>query len=138
MVTWPRLLLVLGVLARTAWLSLPIPGVFSFLDVDPDPRLDLALGQQILDGPLHLVTLAKTSPGARQPLAQLRQRRQGPLHATSPCGEVQFGLPRAAVPQQPIAFGTEPLIGADEQVIGDVPLLVRDIVQGLPTNASGD
>ena len=72
--------------------------------LDPDQGLDLTLGQQVVHGPLHLAAFAKTSPGAQQPLAQFRQGRQRPLHVARPRGLIQFGLPRAAIPQQPIAL----------------------------------
>jgi hypothetical protein len=100
MVAGPGLFLVLGVLAGAAWLSLPIRGIFPLFDRHAEPGLDVALGQQFLDGPLHLATLAKACAGTGQSFPQLGQRRQRSLHAARPAGEVQFGLPRAAVPQQ--------------------------------------
>ena len=50
---------------------------------------------------------------------------------------IHLGLPRTAIPEQPIAMRTDPFVGADEQAVGYLPLFVRDVVQWVPTDRLG-
>ena len=57
-------------------------------------------------------------------LPQVAQRFGRLLDRPGTPGLVLLGLPRTAIPQQPIAFGMNMVVAADEQLVDDVAVVI--------------
>ena len=101
-------------------------------DLDAEPVGRVGSLEDLRHGLLDLLGLAVTGPRRGELFAQLPQLAQGPLDLAGAGGGVEFGLPRAVIPDQPIAFGGHGRLAAGRKTVEDLSVLVGFIPQGTP------
>src|SRR5262249_38290689 len=87
----------------------------------------------------HLGPLTITRPRRTELRPQLGQLQQGALHLLGSRQRIQFGFPRAVIPDQPIPFGADTRLVTEAIPIDDLSRLVPLVVERPPANlAAGD